>query len=207
MIDGYMEKIRVGFSHHKRNIIWVSGIVGTLAIVWALVFVLTRSEDSPVNPSDPPPTFAAQHQDCGEEPSQAIPSPGTQVSLGNFSVNAGRVVSVPVTLNRAPDGLAGYVIEINLDPPGVALIDSIEFPSLGLTRIVANDGGKARFAGVDLSRMYQPGSTDLVLATALLKGIGEGSAEIAVNVLRMDDDSGNLITPTVVAGTIAVCSN
>ena len=59
-----------------------------------------------------------------------------------------------------------------------------------------------RFAGVDLSRIYQPGSVDLVLATVLLKGTGEGSAEIAVNVLRMDDDSGDLITPTVVAGTI-----
>ena len=96
-------------------------------------------------------------------------------------------------------------MEITLDNPDAAIIRDVDYPAFGLTRKLSNTGSEIRFAVVDLMGVIQSGASDSTLATLTVEGLSKGSTDFHINVVQMDDDSGNLIVPQIVTGTLTIC--
>ncbi|MCH7745180.1 MAG: hypothetical protein IIC84_03810 [Chloroflexi bacterium] len=123
------------------------------------------------------------------------------ITLPDAKASVGEIVSVPLVLTQAPDGLAGFLMEFSLADASVGSIVSIEFPEYGLTYDAVTGGSQVRFAAADLFQLFEAGATDFTLAIVNIEGMSEGSTAIQLGVVQMDDDNGDPITPQVFDGT------
>ena len=98
-------------------------------------------------------------------------------------VESGEFLNVTLILDKAPEGLAGYTINIT----GGDVV-YVRFPSWA--RLKEWSGGVLK--AVDLEDEVRPGATNVVLAAATLRA--RGVVEIAA---RIDDDKGNAHYETV----------
>ena len=128
------------------------------------------------------------------------------VSLGNGQVTSiGGTASLNLTLDSAPAGLSGYNINVSVGDPAVARITAFSFPSWAtLTSNSSVPGSFIQLEAVDLSDQIQPGAANIPLATIGLTGLKGGSTPVLITVTEIDDDSGNLISPSLQPGTFSV---
>jgi 5-hydroxyisourate hydrolase-like protein (transthyretin family) len=114
-----------------------------------------------------------------------------------------------IILSKAPAGLAGYELIVRLVPQAgshqdVADIIDIRFPEwAGLTDKSIGDD-LARFRAVDIGDRVRAGSEEIVLAEVVLRGKAEGTMQIELVVVRMDDDGGGSIPVTTRNGVLEV---
>lgn len=107
---------------------------------------------------------------------------------------AGATVTVPITLDEAPEGLSGYVLTVQIANPAVAGIVAVDFPPWasihGTSELPA---GRVSMRAADLSEQVHRADTGIPLATLTLKGMAAGSTTLGITVDQVDDDEGNLM--------------
>jgi hypothetical protein len=126
------------------------------------------------------------------------------ISAGDSSISVGNTVAVPAMLSYAPEGLAGFFIELGLSDSSVARISSVEFPGFGLTYDRPLSANSMKLAAVDLYHLIQGDATDSTLAMVNITGLTRGETSLQLHVIYMDDDSGGAITPEVISGMLSV---
>ncbi|AXG07078.1 hypothetical protein DU500_11940 [Haloplanus rubicundus] len=115
--------------------------------------------------------------------------------------------TVGVVLTNAPDGLAGYYLELTVENPSVARIDAASYPDqYGLTSepAIEDDGATVTLEAADVEGAVEPGATDVTLATVTVAGAAPGDVELTVTPQQFDADDGSAFTPATAAGTITV---
>ena len=115
--------------------------------------------------------------------------------------------TVGIVLTNAPDGLAGYYLDLTVENPSVARIDAVGYPDrYGLTSdpAIGGDGATVTLEAADIEGAIEPGATDVTLATVTVTGATPGEVALTVTPRQFDADDGSAFTPATVAGTITV---
>jgi PKD repeat protein len=134
---------------------------------------------------------------------------GSVVSCPDAIINTtGSSVPVTLVLDQAPAGLSGYNITLSIDNPSIAQIDSVDFPAWATDELNGTvPSSRLWIAAIDSSGEHVPnGSVNVSLATVTVHGLSSGTTALRLTVTQMDDNSGGMISPTVVNGTIRVNS-
>ncbi|GAB7016643.1 NosD domain-containing protein [Methanogenium cariaci] len=115
-------------------------------------------------------------------------------------ISSGEDAVYTITLNHAPAGLSGYNMTVSLSDPLIGEISAVNLPSWSAMSDTGNvPASSVWIKGSDLSKKVQPGATDVLLASITVTGLSAGSADISLDVTRMDDDDGYPLIPD--AGT------
>ncbi len=126
-------------------------------------------------------------------------------SPGSRNVIVGASTTYQIVLDSAPNGLAGFDIDVSVATPATAEIESVSFPSwAAMNNAGSLPAGTVRISGVDVNQQVQTGSTNVVLATITVKGLSSGTTELSVNVRGLDADGGGVISAGVSTGQIVV---
>ena len=115
--------------------------------------------------------------------------------------------TVGVVLTNAPDGLAGYYLELTVKNPEVARIESAGYPErFGLTSDpdVGTDGASVVLEAADVEGAVDPGATDVTLATVRVAGASPGEVDLSLEPRQFDADDGSAFSPGMQAGTVTV---
>ncbi|AKB34208.1 Chitin binding protein [Methanosarcina siciliae HI350] len=121
------------------------------------------------------------------------------------SVSENESTEINLVASNFPAGLSGYNLTVAIDDPAVAEIINIEYPSWALiTENSTLPGTSIYLKAVDGGDTVQVGAADVVLATLTVSGKEKGSANLSIEVDRLDDDSGNVIEPALLTGKIEV---
>ncbi|AAM05167.1 DUF3344 domain-containing protein [Methanosarcina acetivorans] len=121
------------------------------------------------------------------------------------SVSENESTEISVVASNFPSGLSGYNLTVTLDDPVVAEIVDIEYPSWALiTENSTLPGTSIYLKTVDENNTVKADAADVVLATLTVSGKESGSSNLSIGIKRLDDDSGDSIEPTPLAGTIEV---
>lgn len=134
------------------------------------------------------------------------------VTVASGTVAVGATMSLPVTLENATSGLAGFDMTAVITDPNVAEISGATFPPFGdagfdLSLVTSTSPGTSlRVAIVDLAGLVQPGATGQhELVTFDVVGILSGrSTTLELVIRRIDDEDGDPIAATVQIGTVTV---
>ncbi|AKB32998.1 cell surface protein [Methanosarcina siciliae HI350] len=96
-------------------------------------------------------------------------------------------------------------LTVALDDPDVAEVVDIKYPTWALiTENSSLPGTSIYLKTVDGGDVVKEGAAGVVLAILAVSGKESGSANLSVGVDRLDDDSGNVIEPEFLTGTIEV---
>ncbi|WP_152040740.1 hypothetical protein [Salinigranum salinum] len=128
------------------------------------------------------------------------------ITVSDVTVEPGDSATVDVVLTSAPDGLAGYALELTVEGDGAA-VEGASYPDVfGLTSQpeIADDGTSVTLEAADLGENVQPGAAGVVLATVELNGEAAGEAGLSVEPLQFDTDGGGTMNPATEAGTVTV---
>jgi hypothetical protein len=145
-------------------------------------------------------------------PVQPSPTPDTaptapEVSAGSAQGDRGETILVPITINSVPDGLSGFTLQATVSNPSVARIDQVvlgdDFLNLNSNNDDISDD-EALFTGIDTSRSVPPGASNVTLATLHLQALIEGSSQVQINIVALDDDQGFNIRADINDGSISV---
>ncbi|MDI6718627.1 MAG: putative Ig domain-containing protein [Methanomicrobiales archaeon] len=130
-----------------------------------------------------------------------------QVSGGSAVVNSlGETASMDIRLDSAPQGLSGYNISLALSNPGVGEIVAVSFPSwAAIHSNTTLPADSVALKAVDLSDTA--GTSDILPATAALRGVAAGSTNLLITVNQMDDDNGDEMIPSMRPGLFTVSVN
>ncbi|MFD1634038.1 hypothetical protein ACOZ4L_14490 [Haloplanus ruber] len=123
------------------------------------------------------------------------------------TVAADGTTTVGVVLTNAPNGLAGYYLDITVENPEVAQIEGASYPeqfALTTSPSVGDDGATATLEAADMEGQIDPGATDVTLAAVEISGVAAGETTITVTPSQFDDDDGNAFQPATAAGTVTV---
>jgi len=134
-------------------------------------------------------------------------SDGPAVSVTDAELSPSGTVTVDVVLTTAPNGLAGYNVDLTVDDPDVARIESASYPDrFGLTTDPEIDeaGRTVTLEAADTGSTIGAGATDVSLATVEIGGDAPGEAELSVEPRQVDADDGARIRPAARAGTLTV---
>ncbi|MFB6196041.1 MAG: hypothetical protein ABEI80_07700 [Haloplanus sp.] len=115
--------------------------------------------------------------------------------------------TVGVVLTNAPDGLAGYYLELTVENPKIARIRSASYPDrFGLTSQprIASDGSAVTLEAADVEGAIEPGATDVTLAMITVAGASPGEVELALEPRQFDADDGSAFSPATQPGTVTV---
>jgi hypothetical protein len=139
-----------------------------------------------------------------------IPTGSPTLRPGSASATVGGSVQIPITLDRAPQGLAGYIMTLSSAIPAVAKIEAVEFVAFDYASRaeISPDGAAAEIRAADLGAAVQPGATDITLARVTFRALAEGSSEITLQLTKFDADDGTDLLPstTIAKGAITVTS-
>lgn len=133
----------------------------------------------------------------------------TNVTLGSGHVNTtGEEITVQLVLEEAPNGLAGYSLNLTMDEPRIARITGVNFPSWAAMHSIwgLTEGKEIRFMAVDLLHKAEVSSTEVPLASITIQGLINGSTTVHISRDKFDDDSDDSIPHTLVDGNISVGS-
>src|SRR5512137_548415 len=118
---------------------------------------------------------------------------------------AGEMVEYPIILDESPAGLANYSITVQLADPAVGEITAVVFPSWAtLASNSTLPADTVNLTAADLSDGVSPGSTGITLATLTLKADVAGITPVMVTLDQMNDDSGSVMIPAILAGSFTV---
>ncbi|EMA30076.1 hypothetical protein [Haloarcula japonica] len=144
---------------------------------------------------------------AGTVPALATGQSTPKISIEAGSVAAGETTTVPVVLTTAPDGLAGYQLELAVDDPAVVRFENASYPDrFGLTTdpVVSSDGGTVTLEAADLDGQIEPGASDVTLATVTLAGVDSGETQVTVASNQVDADGGGAVEPATEPAALTV---
>jgi PKD repeat protein len=134
--------------------------------------------------------------------------PASALQLNGQDVSAtaiGETVEYALTLDEAPAGLAGYIMTVQLADPAVGEITAVQFPSwASLKNTSALPADSVTLKGGDLYNDVSAGTTPVTLVTLTLRADGAGTTPVTIILKQMDDDAGDLMSPTIVEGSFTV---
>ncbi|MEF8820470.1 MAG: hypothetical protein V5A31_09480 [Haloferacaceae archaeon] len=128
------------------------------------------------------------------------------VGVESATVTADGTVTVDVVLTSAPDGLAGYLLELSVDGDA-ARIESAGYPGrFGVTSdpVVGPEGRTVTVEAADLEGNVQAGATDVTLVTVTLAGADAGEATLTADPVQFDADGGTAFEPATRSGSLTV---
>lgn len=131
------------------------------------------------------------------------------ITVSDATVEPGGSATVDVVLTSAPDGLAGYALELTVEGDGAA-VEGASYPdAFGLTSQpeIAGDGTSVTLEAADLGENVQPGATEVVLATVELSAETAGEAGLSVGIVQFDTDDGGRMSPSTESGTVTVAAD
>jgi hypothetical protein len=132
------------------------------------------------------------------------------VAVTDGTTAADGTTTVGVVLTDAPDGLSGYYLELTVENPDVARVESAGYPdAFGLTSEpeIGSDGATVTLEAADVEGAVDPGATDVTLATVTVGGAAPGDVELTVEPRQFDADDGSAFTPATGAGTVTVAGS
>jgi hypothetical protein len=127
-----------------------------------------------------------------------------------LSLQQGSSATITLTLDSAPEGLAGYRMNISLSNPASARITGVTYPSWAvISNTTGVPGSAVRISGVDLGKSIEKGATSVPLATITLQGLGAGTSRIIASDSRFDADGGavTLADPTEATVTVSASTS
>jgi len=147
---------------------------------------------------------------AGTVPTLAMGQSDPAISIETESIAAGETAAASVVLTSAPDGLAGYQIELAVDDRGVARFENASYPDrFGLTTdpVISSDGGTVTLEAADLDGQIEPGASDVTLATVQLSGVDSGETRVTVASSQLDGDGGGVVEPATEPTALAVSAS
>jgi hypothetical protein len=123
------------------------------------------------------------------------------------TVTTDGTTTVGIVLTDAPDGLAGYYLDVTVENPSVARIEGASYPDrFGLTTdpAIGADGTTVTLEAADMEGRIDPGATDVTLATVRIRGVAAGETDISVDPMQFDDDDGSAFQPAAGPGVATV---
>jgi len=127
------------------------------------------------------------------------------VTVGSGFAALSQETTLAISLDEAPDGLAGFTITVSVSVPATAEITAVSFP--GWAAMTDNSGLPADsfwMKAVDLDRLVEPGATDITLGTLTVRGDALGDCPINIVIDRADDDKGDPISASIAPGVLHV---
>ncbi|AKB29102.1 cell surface protein [Methanosarcina siciliae T4/M] len=134
---------------------------------------------------------------------------GSTVTLyfdpASSSVSENESTEISIIASNFPAGFSGYNLTVALDDPDVAEVVDIKYPTWALiTENSSLPGTSIYLKTVDGGDVVKEGAAGVVLAILAVSGKEYGSVNLSIGVDRLDDDSGNVIEPEFLTGTIEV---
>jgi hypothetical protein len=135
------------------------------------------------------------------------------LTLGNLNLaQTGVPGEIPLTLDSAPDGIAGYSLTFHITDPLEAEIVAVNLPGWAQDPdffSVTPGTNDVTLVLADVTDAIGPTPVPpaggFLLGTVVVQGVTPGaSTGITVTVNQMDADNGAVVIPSVVAGTIDV---
>jgi hypothetical protein len=131
------------------------------------------------------------------------------ITTGTFQAgSAGETVSVPIILDSAPQGIAGYQITAGLSNPAVATITAVEFPGWASLKTASSlPSSQVELKSVDLTQQVPLGAGGVTLAILTIRATAGGSTGITITPdpsMGVQDRNGNLYPVSAVPGTLTV---
>lgn len=124
---------------------------------------------------------------------------------GTLSLDQGSSAEVTLWLDQAPEGLAGYDMELSLGKPGIAEFTKVTYPSWGkLTKEPIVPNQSVLISAVDIEMLVGKESTRVELATFTVKGLSPGTTAVEITGNQFDADGGAALTPTMSTLTVTV---
>lgn len=128
---------------------------------------------------------------------------GTDLSL----VSSGPSGTMDIRLDQASTGLAGYQLEITINPAGIAQVSAVNFPAaFGMNSASTIPASTVSIVAVDLMDQVPVGATNIILASLGFTGLTDGTADVEITVTELTDDSGDPISVTASGPHIVVGS-
>jgi hypothetical protein len=130
------------------------------------------------------------------------------LTIDDTSVPVGGTANVTLALNEAPQGIAGFDLNVSLDDGSVAEIERVRIGAgfgspEGSTEVY--DGDTAAYAsGIDFERNYEDGARDVRLVVVEIAGVAEGETTLDVTRTNIDNDRGDNVAPALDTGVVAV---
>jgi hypothetical protein len=134
------------------------------------------------------------------------PAAAAEINAGSIALDgAGETASVPITIDEAVAGLAGYTIDISVTNPSVAEIIAVDYPGwASLSQSTSLPAGEVRVKAVDINREVEAGATNIPIATVTVKGQAPGSTTFTISPVRISDDNGEGIPSAPVQNALTV---
>jgi len=161
---------------------------------------------------------------------QSVPTTGSvSIQPKSSTLVIGQTQEFTIVLDAVPEGLAGYNITVTLDdcisagsaprPPigastdtsttlavsSVGEIVSVSYPTwANIPENSSLPADSVFVRAVDLTDSIESGATNVTLCTLTIRGDASGTANLAINTTKIDDDIGGRLIPTVTAATLKV---
>lgn len=121
---------------------------------------------------------------------------------------AGEQAEIPVTLDTAANGLAGYRITAAIAPEGIAEITSVTMPDWATLKEVdaSLPAQTAVLTAVDLTDGITAGATAVPICTLMVTGVSSGTATLTLTLDELTDDAGNPVSAGISPATITVAA-
>lgn len=126
----------------------------------------------------------------------------TVISVGSARIGPGETDTVPVTLDSAPNGMAGFKLTVEVDTAVATIADATIDETFGLSSVTVAEDGSA--VTLKAAERIDPGATDVELATVTAEGVGAGSTALESTVELFDDADGDVRSPETIDGEITV---
>lgn len=121
--------------------------------------------------------------------------------------SSGSSGTLDIQLDQATTGLAGYQLEVSINPAGTAEFSSVNFPAtLSLNSASTVPASSVNIVAVDLMDQIKVGASSVKLATLNVQGLADGSSEVQIAITELTDDSGNPVSATIQPGHVVVGS-
>jgi len=129
------------------------------------------------------------------------------ISATDAELSPSGTATVDVVLETAPNGLAGYNIDLTVDDPDVAHIESASYPDrfdLTTDPAIGDEGRSVTLEAADMGSTIDAGASDVTLATVEIVGDASGEAELTVDPRQVDTNDGDRLQATAPAGVLTV---
>ncbi len=134
----------------------------------------------------------------------------TILRAGDVTLKVGEQTQGAIILGQAPQGLQSADIVFSMQDPAVARFTAIAPGVLSgdAFMILEQGADKIRIRLLDLlTHQLEAGARDQILAQLTLEGLQAGRTQLLIEVVAYIDDSGNSVTPVIIAGQIAVAGS
>ncbi|ABD42199.1 PKD [Methanospirillum hungatei JF-1] len=122
-------------------------------------------------------------------------------------VTSGSSGSIDIMLDQASSGLAGYQLEVSMNPAGSAEFSSVNFPAaFSMNSASTLPASTVSIVAVDLTDQIKAGASSVKLATLNVQGLADGSSEVQIAITELTDDNGNPVSVTIQPGHVTVGS-